>query len=369
MSMKTYWNMNKLNRKRRNNNVVILYRKWYAMLWFLIESDMQCFDSLSKVICNVVFPYRKWYAMLWFLIESDMQCCDSLSKVICNVVDSLSKVICNVVIPYRKWYAMLGFLIENDMQCCDSLSKVICNVVIPYRKWYAMLGFLIESDMQCCDSLLKVKCNVELFLLLCYIRIRGYTQWLPIHINYVPQGPVTTVLRLFFWTQWPCRPELSWIGWLRSGGCVWASWFRVEIEPAWWADTIELFLVILNFVISLRFQLYIVVVWNFQLFMLPLVLLLIFIKNLLVVQIGDAILKENKPDVRTEWRVPFKIFHNSQWLFSMWGSEFLLVYGTDVEIQLPLKRFPDSSVSTLILVGWCEEGHPANKNLLKHSHG
>ena len=26
-----------------------------------------------------------------------------------------------------------------------------------------------------------------------------------------------------------------------------------------------------------------------------------------------------------------------------------------------LKRFPDSSVSSLILVGWCEEGHPATK--------
>ena len=30
-------------------------------------------------------------------------------------------------------------------------------------------------------------------------------------------------------------------------------------------------------------------------------------------------------------------------------------------MQLPLKRFPDSSVSSLILVGWCEEGHPATR--------
>ena len=30
--------------------------------------------------------------------------------------------------------------------------------------------------------------------------------------------------------------------------------------------------------------------------------------------------------------------------------------GTESEIQLPLKRFPDSSVSSLIPVGWCEEG-------------
>ena len=30
---------------------------------------------------------------------------------------------------------------------------------------------------------------------------------------------------------------------------------------------------------------------------------------------------------------------------------------------------PDSSVSSLILVGWCEEGHPATKNLLQLSQG
>ena len=44
------------------------------------------------------------------------------------------------------------------------------------------------------------------------------------------------------------------------------------------------------------------------------------------------------------------------------------IKGTEAEIQLPLKRFPDSSISSLILVGWCEEGHPATKNLLQHSH-
>ena len=43
-------------------------------------------------------------------------------------------------------------------------------------------------------------------------------------------------------------------------------------------------------------------------------------------------------------------------------------HDTEVEIQLPLKRFPDSRVSSLIRVGWCEEGHPATKNLLQHSH-
>ena len=32
------------------------------------------------------------------------------------------------------------------------------------------------------------------------------------------------------------------------------------------------------------------------------------------------------------------------------------------EIQLLLKRFPDSSIFSLILAGWCEEGHSATKN-------
>ena len=43
--------------------------------------------------------------------------------------------------------------------------------------------------------------------------------------------------------------------------------------------------------------------------------------------------------------------------------------GTEAEIQLPLKSFPDSSVSSLIPPGWCEEGCPTTKNSLKHSHG
>ena len=32
--------------------------------------------------------------------------------------------------------------------------------------------------------------------------------------------------------------------------------------------------------------------------------------------------------------------------------------GMEAEIQLPLKWFADSSVSSLIRVGCCEEGHP-----------
>ena len=34
-----------------------------------------------------------------------------------------------------------------------------------------------------------------------------------------------------------------------------------------------------------------------------------------------------------------------------------------------MKRLPDSSVSSLIQAGRCEEGHPATKNSLQHSHG
>ena len=44
-------------------------------------------------------------------------------------------------------------------------------------------------------------------------------------------------------------------------------------------------------------------------------------------------------------------------------------YGTEVEIQLPPKRLPDYGVSSLIRAGWCEEGIPATKNSLQHSHG
>ena len=36
-------------------------------------------------------------------------------------------------------------------------------------------------------------------------------------------------------------------------------------------------------------------------------------------------------------------------------------YGTEADIQQALKKFPDSSVSSLIRVGWCEEGLPPPK--------
>ena len=47
----------------------------------------------------------------------------------------------------------------------------------------------------------------------------------------------------------------------------------------------------------------------------------------------------------------------------------IMYYGTEAEIQLPLKRLPDSRVPFLILDGWCEEMHPATKNSLQHSQG
>ena len=43
--------------------------------------------------------------------------------------------------------------------------------------------------------------------------------------------------------------------------------------------------------------------------------------------------------------------------------------GTEVEIQLRWRGPPDSSVSSLNLFGWCEEGHPATKNSLQLSQG
>ena len=41
----------------------------------------------------------------------------------------------------------------------------------------------------------------------------------------------------------------------------------------------------------------------------------------------------------------------------------------EAEIQLSLKRFPDSRISSLILIGLREEGHPATKNSLQHFQG
>ena len=48
---------------------------------------------------------------------------------------------------------------------------------------------------------------------------------------------------------------------------------------------------------TLWFQSFLVVVWNFELYMLPLVLLSVFFKNLLVVQITGNLLKEKEDDV------------------------------------------------------------------------
>ena len=43
----------------------------------------------------------------------------------------------------------------------------------------------------------------------------------------------------------------------------------------------------------------------------------------------------------------------NEWIINIlsWNGFFARECGTEVEIQLPLKRFPDSSVSSLILVG------------------
>ena len=44
----------------------------------------------------------------------------------------------------------------------------------------------------------------------------------------------------------------------------------------------------------------------------------------------------------------------------------IIVYGlrsTEAEIQIQLKQLPDSSISSLILAGWQQEGHPVKKTL------
>ena len=43
-----------------------------------------------------------------------------------------------------------------------------------------------------------------------------------------------------------------------------------------------------------------------------------------------------------------------------------LYLGTETEIQLPLKRFPDSGVSSLIWTGWCGGAYPAIKTSLQY---
>ena len=40
----------------------------------------------------------------------------------------------------------------------------------------------------------------------------------------------------------------------------------------------------------------------------------------------------------------------------------------ETDIQRPLKRFPYSSLSSLIQTGWCEERHLATRNSLQYSH-
>ena len=54
------------------------------------------------------------------------------------------------------------------------------------------------------------------------------------------------------------------------------------------------------------------------------------------------------------------------------GNDIIII-GTEAEIQLPASaeevlKIPASS-SSLILVGWCEERHPATKNLLQLPQG
>ena len=49
-------------------------------------------------------------------------------------------------------------------------------------------------------------------------------------------------------------------------------------------------------------------------------------------------------------------------------SEFFL-WGTEAKLKLSLKRWPDSSVSSLIRAGWRQEGHLVTKISFQHSHG
>ena len=63
---------------------------------------------------------------------------------------------------------------------------------------------------------------------------------------------------------------------------------------------------------------------------------------------------------------------NHFWFLNYWstaGIKFNIWFFSLNVTQLRWRGPPDSSDSSLILVGWCEEGHPATKNLLQLSQG
>ena len=55
---------------------------------------------------------------------------------------------------------------------------------------------------------------------------------------------------------------------------------------------------------------------------------------------------------------------NAEWFKSLSKTKYRI--GTEAELK---KRLPDSSISSLIQAGWCQEGHLIPKNLFQHSHG
>ena len=73
-----------------------------------------------------------------------------------------------------------------------------------------------------------------------------------------------------------------------------------------------------------------------------------------------------------EWHHCITLIAKLVYTFQLYiGFNLILILssnGTEAEIQLPLKSFPDSSISSLIPVDWCEEEHPATKNLLQNPH-
>ena len=57
-----------------------------------------------------------------------------------------------------------------------------------------------------------------------------------------------------------------------------------------------------------------------------------------------------------------------QWFYQDMNKDQWI--GMEAEIQLPLKKSSKiRRLFSLILVGWCEEGHLATKNLLQNSQG
>ena len=88
------------------------------------------------------------------------------------------------------------------------------------------------------------------------------------------------------------------------------------------------------------FQVFLIIVWNFELYMLPITLLIIFLKNLLVVHIVGNLMKDRDEDVSWHMEVATAL----RILFWMWLSFiFQFIQYPKKKIKLKIKVKADRS--------------------------